>query len=132
MQDRARSHLCDHLPVPADIHDVLLWRLAVDVASAHRPGPDGRCTNLLCAGQSYPCPPASNAQAAAHAARRPSRQPPRLPMPPARGHAAVPTGAHEPPDVHPDGGTREPGPQLATQQHVWPPPLRHPEATQAA
>jgi hypothetical protein len=37
MQDRARSHLCDHLPVPPDIHDVLLWRLAVDVACAHRP-----------------------------------------------------------------------------------------------
>jgi hypothetical protein len=95
MQDRARSHLCDHLPIPPDIHDVLLWRLAVEVASAHRPGSHGRCTSPLCAGQPYPCRPARNAQAAAHTARRPPPPPPRQTTPHAVGRAAVPV--HHPP-----------------------------------
>jgi hypothetical protein len=37
-------------PVPDGVADILLWRLAVDVAEAHQPQPTRpqRCTSLLC------------------------------------------------------------------------------------
>ncbi|MFI7657279.1 hypothetical protein ACIBTW_00220 [Micromonospora parva] len=40
---------------PQDVTDPLLWQLAIDVLSAHEPDDEGRCRNLQCAGQSWPC-----------------------------------------------------------------------------
>ncbi|MEV7227256.1 hypothetical protein AB0M79_09565 [Polymorphospora sp. NPDC051019] len=56
--------------VPADVTDVLLWRMAAKVIAAHQPQPERstRCTSLLCIGQHYPAYPY-----APHAA--PSRSP---------------------------------------------------------
>lgn len=58
--------------VPADVTDVLLWRLAFDVAVEHQRGPGGNCTNLRCAGQHGPCDAAVQAERALQAARRPA------------------------------------------------------------
>ncbi|MBM0255759.1 hypothetical protein [Micromonospora sp. 4G55] len=71
--------------VPRTVTDVLLWLLATDVAAAHQPHPaqPGRCANLRCAGQAYPCPPARDAHRAYQAATNP-------PLP-ARGRAQVAT-----------------------------------------
>jgi hypothetical protein len=59
--------------VPHTVTDVPLWLLAADVAAAHIPHPDqrGRCANLRCTGEAYPCPPARDAQRAYRAASRP-------------------------------------------------------------
>ncbi|SCG38072.1 hypothetical protein GA0070614_0470 [Micromonospora coxensis] len=69
--------------VPRTVSDVLLWLLAADVTAAHQPHPDqpGRCANLRCAGEAYPCPPARDAQRARQTADRPVLQ--------ARGRARV-------------------------------------------
>ncbi|MBQ0896759.1 hypothetical protein KBX37_27325 [Micromonospora sp. U56] len=69
--------------IPRTVTDVLLWLLATDVAAAHQPQPDapGRCANLRCTGQAYPCPPARDAHRARQASTRPTL--------PARGRARV-------------------------------------------
>lgn len=60
--------------VPRTVSDALLWLLAADVAAAHQPHPHkpGRCANLRCTGEAYPCPPARDAQRARQAANRPT------------------------------------------------------------
>ncbi|AEB42636.1 hypothetical protein VAB18032_07580 [Micromonospora maris AB-18-032] len=60
----------DRTPVPDDVTDRLLWALAVDVAAAHQPGPDGLCTNLQCRGQHGPCWALRTAHRAHRHARR--------------------------------------------------------------
>ncbi|MGI5180552.1 hypothetical protein ACQEVZ_29980 [Dactylosporangium sp. CA-152071] len=65
------------VPVPADVVDIMLWRLAFDVAVEHQRGPEGDCTNLRCAGERGPCTAAVQAQRALHLARRPSTPAPR-------------------------------------------------------
>ena len=69
--------------VPPHVTDVLLWLLATDVAAQHLPDPErpGRCANLRCHWESYPCPPARDAQRTCRAATRP-------PLP-VRGRARV-------------------------------------------
>jgi hypothetical protein len=132
-----RSPSATDPPVAPHAGDILLWRLAVDVAAAHQPGPDGRCGSLLCTGQpTYPCPPAAAAQRAAQAAHRAA--------PTARGRATVPapatTGRATPPPIvtgraSPIGEAFAAGqPPSAARYHsdLWPPPLRRPIAGQAA
>jgi len=125
----SRPRPSTHLPVPADVADILLWQLAADVAATHRPGDHGRCTSPLCTGQpAYPCPPAAAARRAAHAARRPA--------PTARGRAAVPTftatGRSAPSGAGAAVTTLTATPSSAYESDVWPPPLRRPIALQAA
>lgn len=67
--------------VPADVTDVMLWRLAFNVAVEHQRGPDGDCTNLRCAGQRGPCDAAVQAQRALQAARHPTATAPRATAP---------------------------------------------------
>lgn len=84
----------DHTAVPVDVTDRLLWALAVDVAAAHQPGPDGACTNLQCRGQYGPCWALRTARRAEQRARRATvtLAPPPSPGPAgtARGRAPVP------------------------------------------
>lgn len=80
-------------PVPDDVTDVMLWRLAFDVTVEHQRDRNGDCTNLRCAGQRGPCQPAVHAQHALQAARRPATPaPPRPdPTPPiVAGHTPLP------------------------------------------
>jgi hypothetical protein len=121
-----RSHPSTHLPVPANVADLLLWRLAVDVAAAHQLGHDGRCSSLLCAGlASYPCPPAATAQRAAHAALRPP--------PTARGRAAVPpTPVSRAAAIGAAAAVGQPAGAGPYAPEVWPPPLRRPTVARAA
>jgi hypothetical protein len=83
----------DRTPPPDDVTDRLLWTLAVDVAAAHQPGPDGSCSNLQCRGQHGPCRALHTAYRAAQLARHPAPAPPpaapALTRPVARGRAAV-------------------------------------------
>ncbi|WFE59573.1 hypothetical protein [Micromonospora sp. WMMD712] len=88
MFDRSRSRPSQRALVPSDVTDPLLWRLAVDVLTAHQPGPDNRCANLQCANQVGPCPAARQAQQAMRAARTRMTKPP-LPQP-AIAHAPGP------------------------------------------
>lgn len=114
-------------PVPDSVGDLLLWRLAVDVAAAHQPGPDGRCTSLLCADHaSYPCPAATAAQRAALAAHRRT--------PTARGRATVPTaGTGRAALIGAAAAVAQPtGAASLYPRDVWPPPLRRPAAGRAA
>ncbi|WP_433229878.1 hypothetical protein ACQP2H_30250 [Micromonospora sp. CA-248260] len=68
MSDRSRPSR--RALVPDDVTDRLLWRLAVDVLTAHQPGPDNRCVNLRCADQGTgPCVAARQAQHAMRTAR---------------------------------------------------------------
>lgn len=71
-------------PVPEDVTDIMLWRLATEVTAQHQPDPvhPGRCTNLRCTGESYPCLPARDAARALRAATGRLRV--------ARGRARVP------------------------------------------
>ena len=78
MRDRSRTRPSQRALLPRDVTDPLLWRLAVDVLTAHQPGPQDRCVNLQCAGQVGPCPPARRAQQAMRAARAAAPQPPPL------------------------------------------------------
>ncbi len=55
---------------PADVVDVLLWQLAIDVAAAHRLDHDGNCTNLACAGLRGRCSASRHAERALQLARR--------------------------------------------------------------
>lgn len=114
-------------PVPDTVGDLLLWRLAVDVAAAHQPGPDRRCTSPLCTDQpSYPCPPATAAQRATLAAHR---QPPI-----ARGRATVPAaGTGRAALIGTAAAVAQPARAAPPyQRDVWPPPLRRPAAGRAA
>ena len=79
----------DRTALPVDVTDRLLWALAVDVAAAHHPGPDGACTNLQCRGQQR-----SLLGAAHRPARRTTRPPRRHPRPAAfaAGPAAIARG----------------------------------------
>lgn len=80
MFDRSRSRPSQRALVPSDVTDPLLWRLAVDVLTAHQPGPDNRCANLQCSDQGAgPCPAARQAQGAMRAARTQMAKPPILP-----------------------------------------------------
>jgi hypothetical protein len=79
----------DACPIPDDVTDRLLYALAVDVAAAHQPRPDGTCPNLQCHDRAGPCAPLRHAyRAAAIARRHPGPRP--APQHPARGHARVP------------------------------------------
>jgi hypothetical protein len=99
VSNQTRIRPSDHAAVPADVTDLLLWRLAVDVAAAHQPGEDGRCGNLLCATETGQCAALQAAQRAMHVARAfaSSAQKPR-PMASstitARGRAPVPVTPH--------------------------------------
>jgi hypothetical protein len=97
--DRPPQRPSDRTP-PDDVTDRLLWALAVDVAAAHQPGPDGSCTNLQCRGQRGPCWALTTARRAAQLARRAAtsgptgaptapRTPASLPRRVARGRATV-------------------------------------------
>lgn len=88
------SHLA---VVPDDVTDPLLWRLALDVASAHQPE-NGRCRNLQCADQPGPCATLAKARRAMALARATSPAAAEEPAPVAqpvvaRGRATVP--AHD-------------------------------------
>jgi hypothetical protein len=72
----ARTRPSADAPVPNDVTDVMLWRLAFDVAVEHRRGPDGNCTTWRCVDQRGPCDAAIGAQQALHAARRTPTTPP--------------------------------------------------------
>lgn len=123
----SRSHPSAHLPVPADVDDILLWRLSIDVAAAHEQGPRGRCTSLLCASApNYPCPTAIAAQRAAHAARRRTAV--------ARGRAVVPPApvTAQTAVISAAAVVRQPVSTAPYQRTTWPPPLRRPNVWQAA
>jgi hypothetical protein len=77
----ARTRPSADAPVPVDVTDVMLWRLAFDVAVEHQQDRNGYCTNLRCAGQRGPCQPAVHAQQALQAARRPATPAPPQPDP---------------------------------------------------
>ncbi|MEV0005652.1 hypothetical protein AB0H28_25675 [Micromonospora sp. NPDC050980] len=79
MSDRSRIRPSHRALLPSDVTDPLLWRLAVDVLTAHQPGPGDRCANLQCADQAGPCSAARQAQRAMGAAR--AAQPTHLPQP---------------------------------------------------
>ncbi|WBB78572.1 hypothetical protein O7606_20440 [Micromonospora sp. WMMD882] len=82
MSDRSRIRPSHRALLPGDVTDPLLWRLAVDVLTAHQPGPDNRCVNLQCADQGPgPCTAARQAQRAMRAARAAAPQPAALPQP---------------------------------------------------
>ncbi|WP_428962236.1 hypothetical protein [Micromonospora fluostatini] len=76
MPNQSRARPSHRARVPRDVTDPLLWRLAVDVLTAHQAGPGDRCVNLQCADQTGPCAPARQAQRAMVAARAAARQPP--------------------------------------------------------
>ncbi|MFC7549142.1 hypothetical protein [Plantactinospora sp. GCM10030261] len=54
---------------PDDVTDPMLWSLALGVADAHAPGEDGRCVQLHCGDQSWPCAAWNSAQQALAQAR---------------------------------------------------------------
>ncbi|MEV6932230.1 hypothetical protein AB0M46_48145 [Dactylosporangium sp. NPDC051485] len=66
-----RTHPSADVTVPEDVVDVLLWRLAFDVAAEHQRSRTGDCTNLRCTGVRGVCAPAVQAQRALRMARRP-------------------------------------------------------------
>ncbi|GAA3449668.1 hypothetical protein GCM10018962_15010 [Dactylosporangium matsuzakiense] len=77
----ARPRPSADVTVPDDVTDLMLWRLAFDVAVEHQRGPDGHCTNLRCTGQDGPCDAAIQAARALRAARRPATSTPPKPIP---------------------------------------------------
>lgn len=68
----ARPRPSADVAVPADVTDIMLWRLAFDVGVEHQRGPTGNCSNLRCAGSAGPCEPSVQARHAMRAARRPT------------------------------------------------------------
>lgn len=77
---------------PSHVGDILLWRLAVDVAAAHQRDAAGDCVNLACATQRGTCAAARLAQHALRAASRPAdRQPRPLPVPALPSRMAAPS-----------------------------------------
>lgn len=81
MSDSSEPRPSELALLPRDVTDRLLWRLAVDVATAHQFGSDNRCVNLQCVNQSGPCVAARLAQRAMRLSRTPLPQPQRLPQP---------------------------------------------------
>ncbi|MEV0133668.1 hypothetical protein AB0H83_35050 [Dactylosporangium sp. NPDC050688] len=77
------------MPIPPDVVDVLLWRLAADVMIEHQPGPDGHCANLRCADEQGPCAAAIQARHALRAARRRTAAAAATPGPQPPNHAAA-------------------------------------------
>lgn len=69
MTGTSRTRPSQLAETPDDVTDPLLWRLALDVADAHQPGADGRCTNTLCAGENGPCNASRYVQRAMRSAR---------------------------------------------------------------
>lgn len=69
MPDSTRRRPGQEAVLPDDVTDPLLWRLALDVASAHRPDATGRCGNPDCADQAAPCGPLRQAERAMDLAR---------------------------------------------------------------
>ncbi|MCW3816926.1 hypothetical protein ONA91_20985 [Micromonospora sp. DR5-3] len=61
--------------LPDDVTDPLLWRVAYDVAAAHRPDATGVCTSLLCVDQGAPCAPMVYARRAMRVARGGGQRP---------------------------------------------------------
>lgn len=97
----ARTRPSADAPVPDDVTDVMLWRLAFDVAVEHQRDRNGDCTSLRCTGQRGLCEPAVHAQHALQVARRPANPaPPRPdPTPPiVAGHTPI-TNPHRTPAV---------------------------------
>lgn len=82
MSHQSRIRPSHRALLPSGVTDPLLWRLAVDVLTAHQPGPGNRCVNLQCADQGVgPCSAARQAQRAMRTARAAAPQPPHLPQP---------------------------------------------------
>jgi hypothetical protein len=131
VSDQTRTRPPDDAPVPADVTDLLLWRLGVDVAAAHQPGPDGRCRSLLCATETGPCAVFRAAQRAMHLARTSKlcRRAPRSTVT-ARGSAPVPV---MPSQAQAAGWfTRSPAPPHRPVAEPNPPPDRLPAITAPA
>ncbi|GAA5200688.1 hypothetical protein GCM10023322_79070 [Rugosimonospora acidiphila] len=95
---RPQHRTSDRVQPPDDVTDRLLWALAVDVAAAHRPGPDGNCANLQCRGQQGACWALRAALHAEQCARRaatdarPVAAPRQMPAPRPRGRAGTAQG----------------------------------------
>ncbi|WFE65500.1 hypothetical protein [Micromonospora sp. WMMD714] len=64
MSDAHHTQRHTRTAAPAGVTDPLLWRLALDVIDAHHPDQSGRCDNLLCEHQDWPCDAARNARRA--------------------------------------------------------------------
>ena len=77
---------------PADVTNVMLWRLAANVARHHQPDHTGRCAHPICRGAAWPCPPHHLAVRGDHAARR-------RPVTVAARVPATAVTAHTPPPV---------------------------------
>ncbi|MEO3777553.1 hypothetical protein ABGB16_12050 [Micromonospora sp. B11E3] len=88
MSETPRHRASDGTVPPDDVIDPLLWRLGYDVASAHEPDENGRCRNLLCAGQPSPCAALANAERALGLSRRGA--PVQSPAEPASAPLALP------------------------------------------
>jgi hypothetical protein len=104
---------------PDDVVDVLLRRLAQEVAANHQPHPHNpaRCTNLRCTTEVYPCSAARDAARALDACR--ARTQP-TPTAPAQALRQV-RGWFEP--------TRATVADPAAATSAWPLPHRRPPAT---
>jgi hypothetical protein len=140
-----RTRPSSDAPVPDDVTDVMLWRLAFDVTVAHQPDPNGNCTNLRCAGQRGRCEPATHAQHALRAARRLTALTPAPPnpTPPIVATDAPVTDPHRAPAIgrapviHPNTGpftgwfTHTPA-AAAERWRAYDLPQRIPGAVQAA
>jgi len=89
----------DEENVPPDVTDVMLWRLARQVAESHRPDPNDptRCTNLRCAHETYPCEAARSAEYALRASR--ARPESTADEPAAGGESATPMATTSQPRV---------------------------------
>ncbi|MBM0233056.1 hypothetical protein JNW91_15010 [Micromonospora sp. STR1_7] len=69
MSDDTSNRPSRRVERPHDVTDPLLWQLAVDVLSAHEPDDEGRCRNLQCAGQGWPCEARAGAEESLRLAR---------------------------------------------------------------
>ncbi|MFY1614966.1 hypothetical protein [Micromonospora sp. WMMD736] len=69
MSDETSNRPSRRAERPDDVTDPLLWQLAVDVLDAHEADDEGRCRNLQCAGQSWPCAARTTAEQSVRLAR---------------------------------------------------------------
>ncbi|MGC4773390.1 hypothetical protein ACLQ25_31030 [Micromonospora sp. DT44] len=69
MSDETSNRTSRRAERPDDVTDPLLWQLAVDVLDAHEADDEGRCRNLQCAGQSWPCAARTTAEQSLRLAR---------------------------------------------------------------
>ncbi|MEH1169054.1 hypothetical protein V6V47_27100 [Micromonospora sp. CPCC 205539] len=69
MSDDTSNRLSRHAERPDDVTDPLLWQLAVDVLGAHEPDDEGRCRNLQCADEPWPCAARTSAEQSLRLAR---------------------------------------------------------------